>query len=72
MSARTEYVEAVDERGQRTQLIKIIPRISTSSFDGPGWVDGRASVKTLDGEQCTPTGDGTFQAIHTNRKFTLA
>ena len=67
---RVERVDAVDEDGNPTKVVKSTSRIDTSSLDGPSSIDGMASYRTLDGEHLTPSDDG-FVGIETGRRFRL-
>lgn len=67
---KIERLDAEDENGQPTKIVRTTSQIDTSTLAGRSSVDGLASYKTLDGEHLNPS-DGGFVGIETGRTFRL-
>lgn len=67
---RVERVDALDEDGNATKVVKATSRIDTSTLEGRSSIDGMASYRTLDGEHLNRSGDWLV-GIQTGRKYRL-
>ncbi|KRG71784.1 hypothetical protein ABB27_02550 [Stenotrophomonas terrae] len=67
---KIERLDAIDDSGNATQIVRTTPRMDASSLDGPASFDGLPTYRTLDGEHLNPS-DGGFVGIQTERRFKL-